>query len=126
MEISNLPSKEFKVLVIKMSTEVRKRMDKHNENFNRDEKYKEVQNRSYRAENTITKLTTGALITDQRKQKKESVNSKTRQWNSPNQSSKKKKERKKSEDSLRGKWDDIKWINISRGVPEGERGRNHV
>jgi len=52
MEISNLPNKEFKVLVIKMSTELKRRMHKHNENFNRDEKYKEVPNRNYRAENT--------------------------------------------------------------------------
>lgn len=35
MEISNLPDKEFKVMVIKMLTELRKRMDEHREDLKR-------------------------------------------------------------------------------------------
>ena len=35
-EISNLPDKEFKALVIKMLTELGKRIDEHNENFNKE------------------------------------------------------------------------------------------
>jgi len=34
--ISNLPDKEFKVMVIKMLTKIRRRMDEHSENFNKD------------------------------------------------------------------------------------------
>ena len=34
MEISNLPDKEFEIMVIKMLTKLR-RMDDHGENFNR-------------------------------------------------------------------------------------------
>ena len=34
MEVSNLPDKEFKVMVVKMLTEFRRRMEAHNEKFN--------------------------------------------------------------------------------------------
>ena len=36
MEIRNLPDKEFKVIFIKMLTELGRRMDEHSENFNKD------------------------------------------------------------------------------------------
>ena len=35
-EISNLPDKEFRVIVIKMLTELWRRMDELSENFNKD------------------------------------------------------------------------------------------
>ena len=35
MEISDLPDKEFKVIVIKMLTQLRRRMDELSENFNK-------------------------------------------------------------------------------------------
>ena len=38
-EISNLPDKEFKVIVIKMLMELGRRMVEFSENFNRDRKY---------------------------------------------------------------------------------------
>ena len=53
-EINNLPDKEFKELVIKMLTEVWKRIHEHNENFN-----KELENiKKYQSElkNTITEM----------------------------------------------------------------------
>lgn len=54
MEISNIPNKELKVMVIKMLIELRRRMDKHDENFN-----KEIENmRKYQSQlkNTVTKM----------------------------------------------------------------------
>ena len=33
MEISSLPNKEFKVMIIKMLIELRRRMDRHSENL---------------------------------------------------------------------------------------------
>ena len=36
MEIGDLPDKEFKIMVIKMLTEVRKRMHEQSENFSKD------------------------------------------------------------------------------------------
>ena len=35
-EISNLPDKVFKVVVIKMLIELKRRMDAHSENFNKE------------------------------------------------------------------------------------------
>ena len=35
MEISHLPNKQFKVMILKMLTELRRRMDEHNKNFNK-------------------------------------------------------------------------------------------
>ena len=47
-----MPDKEFKVLVIKMPTELKRRIDKHNENFN-----KETKNiRKYQTEVTELKI----------------------------------------------------------------------
>ena len=50
MEISNLPNKVFKVMVIKMSIELGRRMDEHSGNFN-----KETENRKYQMEVTELK-----------------------------------------------------------------------
>ena len=36
MVISNLPDEDFKVVVIKMLAELRRKIDKHSENFNRE------------------------------------------------------------------------------------------
>ena len=46
-ERSNLPDKEFKITVMKMLTELWRRMDKHNDNLNKDIKYKKIPNRNY-------------------------------------------------------------------------------
>ena len=35
-EISDLPDKEFKIMVIKMLTKFKRRMDQHSENFNKE------------------------------------------------------------------------------------------
>lgn len=50
MEISDLSDREFKIMVIKMLTGVRRAMKAHSENFNRERKYKKVPNRIHRAE----------------------------------------------------------------------------
>ena len=36
MKINNILDKEFRVMVIKMLTELRRRMDEHSENFNKE------------------------------------------------------------------------------------------
>ena len=36
MEVSNLPDKDFKVMVIKMLIELGRRIDEHSENFNKE------------------------------------------------------------------------------------------
>lgn len=39
--------KEFKVMSIKMLTNLGRRMEEHSKNFNKERKYKKVPNRSY-------------------------------------------------------------------------------
>ena len=39
MDVSDLPDKIFKILVIKMLTEVRRTMHEQSENFNKDRQY---------------------------------------------------------------------------------------
>ena len=56
-----------------------------------------------------------------KKKKKGSVNSKTRLWNSSNQSNKKETRMEKSQESLGDLWDNMKHTNIHiTGVPEKE------
>ena len=49
-EINNLPDEKFKVMVTKIFTDLRRRMDEHTENFNKQRKYKKVPKRSHRAD----------------------------------------------------------------------------
>ena len=53
MEISNLPNKEFKVMIIKMLKELRK-MHEHSKKFNRELEH--IKKNQTDLRNTITKL----------------------------------------------------------------------
>ena len=48
MERNNLPNKEFKEIVIKMLTEIGKRIEKHSENFNKELENIKKNNQSWR------------------------------------------------------------------------------
>ena len=50
-KINNLPDKEFKTLIIRMLTELGKRIDEQNENFN-----KELENKSQSELKTVTEI----------------------------------------------------------------------
>lgn len=53
----NLPDKEFKAIVIKMLTELRRRMDEHSENFNKEmENTRKYQIKVTELKNTITQM----------------------------------------------------------------------
>ena len=54
IEISNLPDKEFKVMVIKMLTELRRRMDEYIENFNKE--ISNIKNNQSELKNIITEM----------------------------------------------------------------------
>ena len=57
MNISNLLDKEFKVMVIKMLTELRRKMDENGENFNEEtEDIRKFQIEVTELENAITEL----------------------------------------------------------------------
>ena len=52
MDIGNLPEKEFKALVIRMLTELGKRIDEHSENFNKE--LENIKNNQSEVKNTVT------------------------------------------------------------------------
>ena len=54
MEISNLPDKEFKGIILKMITKLRRRMEEHNENFNKE--LNNIRNKQLELRNTITEM----------------------------------------------------------------------
>ena len=53
MEISNLPNKDFKEMIIKLLSELRRRMDEHSANFNKE--LKNIKNQT-ETKNTITEI----------------------------------------------------------------------
>ena len=54
MEISNLPIKEFKVIVIKMISELGRRMDGHSEKF--DKALENIKKKQTKLKNTINEI----------------------------------------------------------------------
>ena len=57
MELSDSSLKEFHVTVIKMFTKLRRKMDKHSENFHKEtENIRKYQTEVTKLKNTITKL----------------------------------------------------------------------
>ena len=56
MEISKLSHKEFKVMIIKMLKELRRRMDEHSEKFNRE--LENIKKNQTELKNIITEIKT--------------------------------------------------------------------
>lgn len=85
IEISDLPNKEFKILVIKILTELGRRMNEHSENFNKEtENIRKYQTEVTKLKNTITALKTPTeRVNNRLDEKKRSVNMKIGQWTTP-------------------------------------------
>ena len=124
MEIGNFPEKEFRIMIVKMIKDLRKRMEarieRMQEMFNKD--LQELKNKQTEMNNTITEM----------KNTLEGINSRINeiQWINDLEDKmveitaaeqNKEKRKKRSEDSLRDLWNNIKCANICiTGVPEGE------
>ena len=124
MEIGNLPEKEFRIMIVKLIQELRKRMEakikKMQEMFNKD--LEELKTKQTEMNNTITemknileginsRITEAERITD--------LEDRMVEFTAMEQN--KEKRMKRNEDSLRDLWDNIKCTNICIiGVPEGE------
>ena len=54
MEVNNLPGKQFKAIVIKMLTELRKRIEECSENFNKE--LENIKKNQSEMNNTITEM----------------------------------------------------------------------
>ena len=125
MEIGNVPEKEFRIMIVKMSQDLRKRMEanikKMQEMFNKD--LEELKNKQTEMNNTITEMKTtlegiNSRITEAEEQISD-VKDRMVEFTAAEQN--KEKRMKSNEDSLRDLWDNIKPNNIHIiQVPEGE------
>ena len=120
-EIGSLPEKEFRVMIVKMIQNLRNRMEKIQEMFNKD--LEELKSKQRMMNNTINEI----------KNSLEGINSRiteTEEWLSnledkivkiTTTEQNKEKRMKRIEDSLRDTWGNIKCTNIRIiGVPELE------
>ena len=120
-EIGNSLEKEFRVMIVKMIQNLRNRMEKIQETFNKD--LEELKSKQTVMNNTITEI----------KNTLEGINTRiteAEEWISDLEDrlveitateQNKEKRKKRNEDSLRDFWDNIKCTKIHiLGVPEGE------
>ena len=125
MERDNLLEKEFRVMIVKMIQDFRKRMeaqmDTIQETFNKD--LEELKDKQKEMNNTITEMkTTLEGINSRIMEAEEQINElEYRMMEITAAEQNKEKRIKRNEDSLRDLWDNIKQTNIrTTGVPEGE------
>ena len=124
-EIGNLPEKEFRIMIVKMIQDLRKRMEakieKMQEMFKKD--LEELKNKQTEMNNTITEMKTTlegiySRITEA-EERISDLEDRMVEFTAAEQN--KEKRMKRNEDSLRDLWDNIKHNNICIiGVPEGE------
>ena len=125
VEIGNLPEKEFRIMIVKMIQDLRKRMEakieKMQEIFNRD--LEELKNKQTEMNNKITEMKTTlegikSRITEAEEQISD-LEDRMVEFTAAEQN--KEKRMKRNEDSLRDLWDNSKCNKIRIiGVPEGE------
>ena len=125
VETGNLPEKEFRIMIVKMIQDFRKRMEakigKMQEMFNKD--LEELKNKQTEMNNTITEMkNTLEAISSRITEAEERISDlEDRMVEFTAAEKNKEKRMKRNEDSLRDLWDNIKRNNIRIiGVPEGE------
>ena len=124
VEIGNLPEKEFRIMIVKMIQDLRKRVEAKVEKmqgmFNKD--LEEIKNKQTEVNNTITEMKNilegiNSRITET--ERISDLEDRMVEFTATEQN--KDKRMKRNEDSLRDLWDNIKCPNIRIvGVPEGE------
>ena len=125
-EIGKLPEKEFRIMIIKMTKNLEKKMEKTQESMNKD--LEELNNKHTETNNTITEI----------KNTLEGINSRVseaEQWISEledrvveitSEDQNKVQRIKRTKDSLRDLWDNIECTNIwIIGVPEEEKKKGY-
>ena len=124
VEIGNLPEKEFRIMIVKMIQDLGNRMEarteKIQEMFNKD--LEELKNKQREMNNTITAMkNTLEGINSRITEKEERISDLEDNIVEITTAEQKKKRMKRTEDSLRDLWDNIKHTNIQIiGVPEDE------
>ena len=120
-EIGSLPEKEFRIMIVKMNQNLGNRIDKMQETFNKD--VEELKRNQAMMKNKINEIKNTLDGINSRKTEAEErisdLEDKMVEITTAEQS--KEKRMKRTEDSLRDLWDNIKRTNIrTTGVPEEE------
>jgi len=114
VEIGNLPEKEFRIIIVKMIQDLRKRREKMQNTFSKDRE--QLKNKQIEMNDTLEGI--NSRITEAEEWISDQEN-KMVEINAAKQNAEKRM--KRDEDSLRDLWGNIQHTNICiKGVPEGE------
>lgn len=120
-EIGKLPEKEFRIMIVKMIKNLENKMEKMQESINKD--LEELKNKHTETNNTITEIkNTLEGINSRISEAEERISElEDKMVEITSEEQNKVKRMKRTEDSLRDLWDNIKHTNIRIiGVPEEE------
>ena len=121
-EIGNIPEKEFRVMIVKMTQTLRNRMEKIQEAFNKD--LEELKSKQTMRNNTINEIkNTLEGINNRITEAEERISElEDKMVEITSREQNKEKRMKRTEDSLRDLWGNIKSTNIRIiGVPRRRR-----
>ena len=120
-EIGKLPEKEFRIMIVKMIKNLENKMEKMQESINKD--LEELKNKHTETNNTITEIkNTLEGINSRISEAEERISElEDKMVEITSEEQNKVKRMKRTEDSLRDLWEDIRCTNIRIiGVPEEE------
>ena len=111
-EISRLPEKEFRIMIVKMTKNFENRREKMHESINED--LEKLKDKYTETNNTITEIknTLEGIIAEYLKQKNEFSDLEDKMVEITSEEQNKVKRMKRTEDSIRDLWDNIKCTNI--------------
>ena len=111
-EIGKLPEKEFRIMIVKVTKNLESKMKKMQESINKD--LEESKNKHTETNSTITEIknTPEGINSRISKAEERSVSWKIQWWEKTSEEQNKVKRMKRTEDSLRDLWDNIKSTNI--------------
>ena len=120
-EISKLPEKEFRIIIVKMIKNLENRMEKIQESINKD--LEELKNKHTKTNNTITEIkNTLEGINSRISEAEERISGlEDKMVEITSEEHNKVKRRKRAEDSLRDLWDNIKCTNLNYRGPRRNR-----
>ena len=111
LEISNIPSKELKVMIIKMLTDLRRRMDEHSENYNKE--LENIRKNPSELKNTINEMKNILEeINSRLDDTEEQISNLKDRVVEITQAEQKREKNCFDKNGLRDFWDNIKHINI--------------
>ena len=118
-EIGKLSEKQFRIMIVKMIKNLENKMEKMQESINKD--LEELKNKHTETNNTITEIKNTLEGINSRISEAKECELEDKMVEITSEEQNKVKRMKRTEDSLRDLWDNIKYTNIQIiGVPEEE------